>query len=97
MYVHEHIIQNGWGSYVFAANCLADMYAKCGNMEDTWKMFNNMASHDMVSWNAYLEDVACMGKVRKLLKKLNRCVKKVYNQMIPFFWSFVLYPCRFGG
>jgi hypothetical protein len=29
----------------------------------------------------YLEDVPSMGTVRKFLKFLNRCVKKVYNQM----------------
>jgi hypothetical protein len=34
MSTHEHLIQNGWGSDVFAVNCLVDMYAKCGNMED---------------------------------------------------------------
>jgi hypothetical protein len=29
-----------------------------------------------------LEDVRCMGMVGKLLNILNRCVKKVYSQMI---------------
>ncbi|KAH8942420.1 hypothetical protein BDL97_14G098100 [Sphagnum fallax] len=33
---------------------LVDMYAKCGNIEDAWKLFNSMATHDVVSWNAMI-------------------------------------------
>ncbi len=31
---------------------LVDMYAKCGSMEEAWKVFNKMPLHDVVSWNA---------------------------------------------
>jgi pentatricopeptide repeat protein len=36
---HEQIIESGW-----------DMYAKFGSMEDANKMFNEMPSHDVVTW-----------------------------------------------
>jgi pentatricopeptide repeat protein len=36
----------------------------------------------------YLEDVPCMGMVRKLVNILNRCVKKVYSQMILLLFVF---------
>ncbi len=50
---------------------LVDMYAKCGDMEDAWRVSNKMPSHDVVSGNAILEDVLCMGIGRKLLNILN--------------------------
>jgi hypothetical protein len=36
----------------------------------------------------YLEDVLCMGMVRKLLNILNACVKRVYSQMKSLFFVF---------
>jgi hypothetical protein len=36
----------------------------------------------------YLEDMPCVGMVRKFLKILNRCVKKVYNYMISLLFVF---------
>ncbi len=51
---HEQIIQSGWDSNAFVGNCLVDMYAKCGSMEQAWRVFNKMPSGDVVSWNAIL-------------------------------------------
>jgi pentatricopeptide repeat protein len=53
-HVHEQIIQSGCQFNVFAVNSLVDMYAKCGSMEDAWRVFNKMPSCDVVSWNAML-------------------------------------------
>jgi hypothetical protein len=36
----------------------------------------------------YLEDVPCMGMVGKLRNILNRCVKKVYSQVISLLFVF---------
>ncbi len=35
-------------------NNLVDMYAKCGSLEDAWRIFNEMPSRDVVIWNAML-------------------------------------------
>jgi hypothetical protein len=55
-------------------------------MGDAWKVFNKIPSQDVVAWNAIL--VPYMGMVRKPLKILNRCLKKVYRQMISLFFVF---------
>ncbi len=80
--VHQQIIQSGLESNVIVGSSLVEMYAKCGSIEDAWRVFNKMSSQNVVTWNAILEDVPCRGMVRKLLNILNRCVKKSYNQMI---------------
>ncbi len=50
----EQFIQSGWDSNAFVGNCLVDMYAKCRSMEQAWRVFNKIPSHDVVSWNAIL-------------------------------------------
>ncbi len=48
--VHEQIIQSGCESDVFVRNSLVDMYAKCGSMEDAWRVFNKMSTREVVTW-----------------------------------------------
>jgi pentatricopeptide repeat protein len=69
-------------------NSLVDMYAKCGSMDDAWRVLNKMPSRDVVTWTAVLADVHCTGMVRKLLNISNGCVKKVCSQMISLLFHF---------
>jgi pentatricopeptide repeat protein len=43
-FVHKQLIQNGFESDVFVGCSLVDMYAKCGSIEDAWRVFNKMPS-----------------------------------------------------
>ncbi|XP_024531918.1 pentatricopeptide repeat-containing protein At4g39530-like [Selaginella moellendorffii] len=36
--------------YARLATCLADTYAKCGSMRDSWRVFDGIENHDVVSW-----------------------------------------------
>ncbi len=66
--VHEQIIQSGCESDIFVRNSLVDMYAKCGSMEDAWRVFNKMSSREVVTWTTILGGCAMMhGQVRQLL------------------------------
>jgi len=42
--VHQQLIQRGCESDVFVGNSFVDMYAKCGSVEDAWRVFNKMPS-----------------------------------------------------
>jgi pentatricopeptide repeat protein len=42
--VHQQIIQSGLESEVCVGSSLVDMYAKCGNIKDAWRVFNKMPS-----------------------------------------------------
>ncbi len=44
MLVHKRHIQSGCESDVFVGRNLVDMYAKCGSIEDAWRVFNKMPS-----------------------------------------------------
>ncbi len=50
--VHKQLIQSGCESDVFVWSSLVDMYAKCGSIEEAWKVFNKIPSRDVVTWNA---------------------------------------------
>ncbi len=74
---HEQIIQSGWDSNIFVRNCLVDMYAKCGSMQDVWRVFNKMASCDVVTWNAMLSGHVSVGKGRRHWNYFDKCNTKV--------------------
>ncbi|CAK9234682.1 unnamed protein product [Sphagnum troendelagicum] len=70
--VHEQITQSSCESDVFVGNSLIDMYAKCGSMEDAWRVFNTMPSRDVVSWNAMLGGFALHGHGQEALAHFER-------------------------
>ncbi|KAG0476605.1 hypothetical protein HPP92_013446 [Vanilla planifolia] len=53
---------------VFISSTLVDMYAKCGNMEDSQLMFDKMLERDSVSWNAIICGYANHGLGKEALK-----------------------------
>jgi len=59
-------------SDIFVENSLIAMYMKCESMEDVCKMREHLKIWSLGM--PYLEDVPCMGMVRKLLNNLmGRC------------------------
>jgi len=40
--VHQEVIQSGLELDVFVRSSLVDMYAKCGSVDDAWRVFNKM-------------------------------------------------------
>jgi pentatricopeptide repeat protein len=41
---HEQLIKSGYEYDVFLGSSLVDTYAKCGSIEDAWRVFNKMPS-----------------------------------------------------
>jgi pentatricopeptide repeat protein len=52
-FVHEQI-QSGCESNVFLENSMVDMYAKCGSIDDAWRVLNKMPARDVVSWTVMI-------------------------------------------
>ncbi|XP_060197997.1 pentatricopeptide repeat-containing protein At4g25270, chloroplastic [Lycium barbarum] len=52
--VHRHVIRRGFGSNGFILNALVDMYAKCGDIVKAQKLFDQIGTKDLVSWNSML-------------------------------------------
>ncbi|CAK9200383.1 unnamed protein product [Sphagnum troendelagicum] len=74
--VHEEIIQSGCEADVFVGSSLVDMYSKCGSIEDACKVFNNMPSRDVVTWNAMISGHVKCGQGQKVLELFHQMQKK---------------------
>ncbi|KAF3783913.1 Pentatricopeptide repeat-containing protein [Nymphaea thermarum] len=56
--MHTHVFQSGFECNVFVQNTLIDLYCKCGDVGASFKVFDEMAERDVVSWNSMV--AACM-------------------------------------
>jgi pentatricopeptide repeat protein len=70
--VHEQIIRSGCESAVFVRSSLVDMYAKCGSMQDAWRVFNKMPSQDVATWTAMIFGHVKCGQGQKVLELFQR-------------------------
>ncbi|XP_019104125.2 pentatricopeptide repeat-containing protein At4g25270, chloroplastic [Beta vulgaris subsp. vulgaris] len=52
--LHRHVVRCGFYSDVFVLNALVDMYAKCGDIVKSRKVFDKIACKDLVSWNSMI-------------------------------------------
>eukprot|EP01018_Ginkgo_biloba_P008643 Gb_28762 [translate_table: standard] len=66
--IHTHVIIGGFESDLFVGSALVDMYAKCGSIDDAWRMFDEMSECDVVSYNAMISGCAQHGQLEVALK-----------------------------
>ncbi|XP_058102662.1 pentatricopeptide repeat-containing protein At3g26782, mitochondrial-like [Magnolia sinica] len=52
--VHLDVIRNGFDSDAFVEAALVDMYAKCGEIDDGRRVFDEMSKRDLVCWTAMI-------------------------------------------
>ncbi|CAK9867352.1 unnamed protein product [Sphagnum jensenii] len=69
---HQLIMQTGCEADVFVGSGLVDMYAKCGSMEDAWRVFCKMPSQDVVTWTAMILGYVRCGQGEKALELYKR-------------------------
>lgn len=76
--VHTHVLKHGFRfesgpeSDIFVGNSLVDMYAKCGSIEDGFRVFEWMVERDKVSWNAMIVGYAQNGYGNEALALFRR-------------------------
>ncbi|KAF5957392.1 hypothetical protein HYC85_004617 [Camellia sinensis] len=61
--IHSKIVKVGVEFSVFVANCLIDMYGKCGYVKEAIWVFNEITDKDIISWNSI---IAASARNRKL-------------------------------
>jgi pentatricopeptide repeat protein len=83
-HVHHQIIQSGLELDFFVGNSLVDMHAKCGSMEDAWKIVHKMPSQDVVTWTAILGGCAMHGHGNEALQHFERMCEGVQQDDITF-------------
>lgn len=66
--VHAQLVKVGLESNIFVASALADMYAKCGIIEDSRHVFDKMPKLDVVAWNTMIAGYAQHGFGKDAIK-----------------------------
>jgi len=67
-HVHRLIREHGFESDVYVGCKLIDMYAKCGSIEDAWRVFDSMPVRDVVIWSVIIMQFAKCGWGLKALE-----------------------------
>ncbi|XP_057843691.2 pentatricopeptide repeat-containing protein At2g13600-like [Cryptomeria japonica] len=66
--IHGKAIICGFQSNIIVMNALIAMYAKCGCIADSSKLFDKMAQRDVVSWSAIVAGYAQNGLVQEAVE-----------------------------
>lgn len=93
---HVYMMKVGLSENLHAANALLDLYAKCGNIREAQKVFDEMEEKTIVSWTCLIGGLAVNGfgkEALELFKELER------QGLVPSEITFVgvLYACSHCG
>lgn len=70
--IHAYVIKSEIKADVLLGNALIDMYAKCGSIEIACKVFDEMPTRDLVSWNTVIAGQGINGRGAEAVRYLYR-------------------------
>ncbi|KAH0919767.1 hypothetical protein HID58_027427 [Brassica napus] len=76
---HGKAVVSGFVHYVIVSNSLVTLYGKCGNIDDSTKLFNEMSFRDEVSWTAMVSAYAQFGRAIEAIDLFDRMVQHGLN------------------
>lgn len=94
--VHAYIYRVGYSFQTSLNNALITLYAKCGNLDSSLRVFQKMTSKDAVTWNSMISAYAQHGDGREAV----RCFEMMQDsEVIPDEATFtaVLSACSHSG
>lgn len=83
--IHTKIVKLGVECSVIVGNCLTDMYGKCGAVEESVKVFDEIIDRDTISWNSVIAANARNGRLEEALSFLHQMTDPdtiSYNEVI---------------
>ncbi|CAN6443666.1 unnamed protein product [Victoria cruziana] len=69
--MHGHALRVGFKEETSFCNCLLDMYAKCGKLEYSIRVFDRMLQKTVVSWTSMISGYARHGQLDKAIQLFN--------------------------
>ncbi|KAL7605946.1 hypothetical protein Lser_V15G20511 [Lactuca serriola] len=95
--IHRSVLSLGGGKLsILLGNALIDMYAKCGEIDKAFKIFNNMKEKVVTTWNSIIGGLAFHGSSEEAINVFKRMRKiKITPNEITFVG--VLVACSHAG
>ncbi|KAG9446117.1 hypothetical protein H6P81_012245 [Aristolochia fimbriata] len=95
--IHGFIVKMDFScSDVFVRNVLVYMYAKCGSLVSSIKVFDEMSERNVISWTSLISGLALHGHPQEAIGRFNEMVTCGIRPDKVSFLS-VLSACRHGG
>ncbi|KAG5041645.1 hypothetical protein JHK85_014121 [Glycine max] len=69
--IHGRIVVADLGENTFVRNAMTDMYAKCGDIDRAWFLFDGMIDKNVVSWNLMISGYVKMGNPNECIHLFN--------------------------
>ncbi|KAL7144561.1 hypothetical protein ABFS83_07G020600 [Erythranthe nasuta] len=66
--VHACVVRFGFRAYAYVGNGLVNMYAKCGDISNAYRAFNDVLNKDLISWNTMLFGFGLHGRSNQALR-----------------------------
>lgn len=95
-WIHSFVIRNSLRPCILVDTSLVDMYSKCGDVDTAQRCFNQMLSHDLVSWSAIIAGYGYHGKGETALRLYSQFLKSGIKPNHVIFLS-VLSSCSHNG
>ncbi|KAL1535793.1 Pentatricopeptide repeat-containing protein, chloroplastic [Salvia divinorum] len=70
--IHAQLVLSGLSANFYAMTSLMNLYAKCGAVQEAYKMFERMPVRDLVCWNTVIAGFAQNGMPRRALDLVAR-------------------------
>ncbi|KAF7138733.1 hypothetical protein RHSIM_Rhsim07G0109600 [Rhododendron simsii] len=89
--IHSKVVKVGVECSVVVANCLIDMYGKCGSVKEAIWVFEEIDDKDIISWNSAIAASARNRKLEQAVRFLHRMPTPdtiSYNEVINGFAQF---------
>ncbi|KAM5550931.1 hypothetical protein ABKV19_027333 [Rosa sericea] len=80
-WVHAYVDRNQIEADGYIGNALVDMYAKCGSIDQAFRVFQGMKRRDVYSYTAMIVGLAMHGEVEVAWIYFLRCLEWAFNLM----------------
>ncbi|KAG9439309.1 hypothetical protein H6P81_019474 [Aristolochia fimbriata] len=94
--IHALILRSGLGSETSLDNALITFYAKCGELNWSWKVFMRMNHRDAISWNSMVAAYGQLGRGQDAIQCFE-AMKESNVQPDPVTFTIVLSACSHAG
>ncbi|KAL5704115.1 hypothetical protein ACHQM5_022588 [Ranunculus cassubicifolius] len=95
--VHGHMLRFQYSSETSMANALITMYAKCGVLDASFRVFKGMPDRDVVSWNAMITAYAQHGEGEEAIRCFETMIEAGVIKPDQATFTIVLSACSHAG